>query len=862
MLVQSLAFSGNANLKNATMQPGIHQGNYRCILPGILLALSMILPGCGSSAPSTFIEAESGIILGAAAVYSDENASGRQGVAYLSSSGAGVRVANVPESTTVNIRYAAARPGSLSVFINGERVGSIDFPSTGAWVGSYGVASFPFAIPANSDFSLIFAEGDTAMNVDRLRFFHLDPPDAPTPLPLPSATPDPAVDPDPIVDATEAIFGINADGQLFHVDEGWSASFHYLCLENDCRPGVRVDGHFLRDVSQLVDLGETVDIEFKVEVDGGQCLTGPRRITRQASLTSIESPCANGLPPLPPGPAVTPSATPPTPRASPERTAAPTPAETPPATPTAPPGADGSSPAGSRTDGAGLISTDGETITTRLAERFRDRHESDLNHDAYIDQYAQGSAYEIILIDRPEGLEVQVYSPDAPLSMVNFTYDHILNPGFADPPQFTGATFMAKGSPEGPANDDPGWMASRLYAQVDSIRGRSWAEIRQRREIVTLEFTPRRELGGNFPQYYSDILRYRAGAGGITLERDTARYFSAGPATNFAHGTPGFELSQPFLGIDQARLHQFTLGREIFRASFLGERLPGNGGFAVGGSPDAASSTCVHCHFQLGKAAPPGRADRLRQGFINEAGDLRVAPSLIGLGLLEAVDDSTIEDFARQSGGKIPAGRFGWKASEPTLRDQIEKAFVLDLGVENPDERFVDRIEDYIRGLGVPVRRHPRAQIAQQANTRLRVPDQLTITDPDVLDGERTFRDIGCAGCHRPEMQTGDFHPVAQFRNITIRPFTDLLLWNMGEDLCADNDEGSADRCEWRTAPLWGIRLQEWVTGHATFLHDGRATTLDESILLHGGDAASVRTSYQELSDTRQKNLLLYLLTL
>ena len=84
----------------------------------------------------------------------------------------------------------------------------------------------------------------------------------------------------------------------------------------------------------------------------------------------------------------------------------------------------------------------------------------------------------------------------------------------------------------------------------------------------------------------------------------------------------------------------------------------------------------------------------------------------------------------------------------------------------------------------------------------------------------------------------------------------------MGEDLCADNDEGSADRCEWRTAPLWGIRLQEWVTGHATFLHDGRATTLDESILLHGGDAASVRTSYQELSDTRQKNLLLYLLTL
>ena len=846
------------------MRPSIRQGNYRCILPGILLALSMILPGCGTSTPSTFIEAESGIILGAAAIYPDENASGRQGVAYLSSPGAGVRIMDAPESTRVDIRYAAALPGSLSVFIEGERVGSVDFPATGAWVGSYSVVSFAFAVPANSDFSLIFTEGDSAMNVDRLRFFHLDRGDAPTPTPLPNVTPDPVVGPDPIADPPHASFGINANGQLFHVDEGWSATFHYLCLEGDCRPGVRVNGHFLRDVSQLVGIGQTVDIEFNVEVDGGQCLTGPRRITRRADLTSIESPCAKRNPSPSPEPTIAPSPAPqtPGPNASPERTAAPAPAETPQPAPTASPGVGGASPEASRTNGAGLISNVGETITTRLAERFRDRHESDLNHDSYIEQYAQGSAYEIILIDRPEALEVQVHSPDAPLSMVNFTYGHVPNPGFADPPQYSGGTFMAKGSLEGPADDSPDWMARQLYAQVHSIRGRSWAEIRERGEIVTLEFTPRRELGGNFPQYYSDILRYRAGAGGITLERDTARYFSAGPTTNFAHGTPGFELSQPFLGIDQTRLHQFTLGREIFRASFLGERLPGNGGFATGGSTDAASNTCVHCHFQLGKAAPPGRADSLRQGFINNAGDLRVAPALIGLGLLEAVDDSTIADFARQSGGKVPAGRFGWKASEPTLRDQIEKAFILDLGVEDTDERFVDRIEDYIRGIGVPVRRHPGAQIAQQANTGLRVPDALTITDPEILDGERTFREIGCTGCHRPEMQTGDSHPVVQFRNITIRPFTDLLLWNMGAELCADNDEGTADRCEWRTAPLWGIRLQEWVTGHATFLHDGRATTLDEAILLHGGDAAAARAAYQALSSSRQRNLLLYLLTL
>ena len=88
---------------------------------------------------------------------------------------------------------------------------------------------------------------------------------------------------------------------------------------------------------------------------------------------------------------------------------------------------------------------------------------------------------------------------------------------------------------------------------------------------------------------------------------------------------------------------------------------------------------------------------------------------------------------------------------------------------------------------------------------------------------------------------------MVQFSNIAIRPFTDLLLWSTGPELCADGDDGTADRCEWRTAPLWGLRLQEWVTGHSSFLHDGRATPLDEAILLHGGDAASASAAYEAL---------------
>ena len=707
-------------------------------------------------------------------------------------------------------------------------------------------------------------------------------PEAPTPSMTPAHEENP--------DLSMAVFGMDAEGILFHIDEGWSANFNYLCVDGDCRPGRRTQTRFERNVADRVERGETVSIAFKVENNGAQCLTGDHLITRGAGLVFIDSPCAGRPGQLPsdpgpistPGPPLIPSPVPPLiPPLVPSESSVPDPTPLPTPTSVNPGDPDTSessespespeapeAPSVPQTGltsvpkAAGLTTIDGETITTKIAERFRQRHEGDLEHDRYIARYAQGSTYEIVLIDRPESLEVQLHSPDAALQMVNFTYDHIVSRGFVDPPQYTGGGFMAKGSLDGPANDDPQILANSLYFEMTSIRGRAWKDLREAEEIVTLEFTPRIDRGSNSPQYYSDILRYRAGRGGIVLERDDPRYFSGGTATNFAHGTPGFELSQPFLGIDQALLHRFTLGRELFRASFLGAPLPGNGGHATGSPPDAPAHACVDCHFQLAKSAPPDRSDPTRQGFIHQGAELRVAPSLVGLGLLEAVDQSTIEGFAAASGGKLPTGRFGWKAAEPTLRDQIRKAFALDLGMEQVDPVQIERIEDYIRGLGVPVRRHPEAQANQQSNTDLRAPESFTITDPDVLSGEAAFQEAGCHVCHLPEMQTGNSHPVPQFRNLTIRPFTDLLLWNMGAELCAVHGEGNADPCEWRTAPLWGIRLQEWVTGHATFLHDGRARSLEEAILLHGGDAARARAAYEQLSPDRRLHLLLYLLSL
>ena len=818
---------------------GFGRGRRSCFLIWVFVSLGLSsLWGSGCAQVETR-EAESAELLGSAALYDDPVASGGQGVAYISSEGAGFRFEEVPASAGFAIEYASELSGSLSIWINGAFAGTIDFVSTGAWVGGYEIIARPLQIPAGASFEMRFAPGDTAMNVDTVRF----------------------------LSPRRLAFGIDAAGQLFHVDEGWSASFQYLCVNGNCLPGERTDGLYRRNIESEVAIGQTVFIEFKVEDQGGQCLTGEVAITRTPEGSVVESACAQGAnvalspPELAPAPTPVPETAPdpvpapvpvsePLPDTSPETP----PAEAPPASPL---------PTGqSQGDGAGLISFDGETIITRFAERFRDRHESDLNHDVYINEYADGSAYEVILIDHLDRLEVQLYSPQTPLSMVNFTHDHIVTLGFADPPQYRGGGFMAKGSPDGPANDDPNFLVSRLFFEIRFTNGRPWSEVRADQEMVTIEFTPRRPLNGGQAQYYSDIFRYRAGQGGITFERDESKYFSAGPTTNFPHGSPGFEFSQPYLGIDQPSLHRFTLGRELFRASFLGDSLPGNGGQATGADPSREASACVNCHFQLGKAAPPGRAGPEQEGFNGQGRDLRVAPSLIGLGLLEAVDRATLVALAEQSGGRLSEGRFGWKASEPTLRSQILQAFAEDMGVQAPSPVFVDRVEEYIQGLGVPIRRHPSARTEQSPNVALRVPDAQALADPEILDGEAVFVELGCNFCHVPTLPTGDSHPIEQFRNLTIRPFTDLLLWDMGPELCAESGEGAAGPCDWRTAPLWGLGLHERVTGHSTFLHDGRARTIDEAIRWHGGDALRSRDLYESLSDSRRMNLLLYLMSL
>jgi CxxC motif-containing protein (DUF1111 family) len=261
----------------------------------------------------------------------------------------------------------------------------------------------------------------------------------------------------------------------------------------------------------------------------------------------------------------------------------------------------------------------------------------------------------------------------------------------------------------------------------------------------------------------------------------------------------------------------------------------------------------------------------------------RLAPPVYGGGLLEAVANADIEKHADPDdknadgiSGRVNRvwdgakkekvlGRFGWKANQPTLRQQAAEAFNGDLGItslEHPDENhtaaagpklaafpsggkpeaealILDRMESYLRGLGVPARRK--------------------VEDPVVLRGETLFRDLNCTACHLPETKTGGDYAFEELRNQTIHPYTDLLLHDMGAELADGRPDGDAGGTEWRTAPLWGIGLNAAVNGNTFFLHDGRARNFTEAVLWHGGEAAASREAFKRLSRDDRAALVTFL---
>lgn len=268
------------------------------------------------------------------------------------------------------------------------------------------------------------------------------------------------------------------------------------------------------------------------------------------------------------------------------------------------------------------------------------------------------------------------------------------------------------------------------------------------------------------------------------------------------------------------------------------------------------------------RLADPGYGPLDRRAMISP----RIAPPMIGLGLIEAIPAADIlagadPDDADGNGisgranivwsrahAMAMLGRFGQKAGQATIRDQTAAAFSEDLGLSSPllPEGHGDCMPAQTTCRGLPDggdAAQGGVEIVAEAldltvfySQHLAVPARQEVEDPDVLRGKRVFHDTGCADCHRPAFVThrlpGD--PARSFQ--LIWPYSDLLLHDMGAELADNRPEARATGREWRTAPLWGIgRTASVGNGRESYLHDGRARTALEAILWHGGEARAAR---------------------
>lgn len=260
----------------------------------------------------------------------------------------------------------------------------------------------------------------------------------------------------------------------------------------------------------------------------------------------------------------------------------------------------------------------------------------------------------------------------------------------------------------------------------------------------------------------------------------------------------------------------------------------------------------------------------------------RMPRPVFGLGLLEAVDDQQLLALADEgdldgdgisgrpnyvwdeTSKSIKLGRFGWKAGQPSVRQQSAKAYQEDMGITSPlfpseashgqlngdsqeddpeiDKKALDDTEFYVQTLGVPKRRN--------------------YNNESVKRGAEIFVAAKCDKCHTPKLTTGNSHSVKGLNSQTIYPYTDLLLHDMGDELADNRSEGKANGREWRTPPLWGIGLTEIVNRHTSLLHDGRARSLEEAILWHGGESEKSRDYFKSLGESDRKALIAFLKSL
>jgi CxxC motif-containing protein (DUF1111 family) len=362
-------------------------------------------------------------------------------------------------------------------------------------------------------------------------------------------------------------------------------------------------------------------------------------------------------------------------------------------------------------------------------------------------------------------------------------------------------------------------------------------------------------------------------------------------------------LDGPVEGLSDAEHAQFLAGDLAFNGNIFTVK--------TGLGPIFVANSCGGCHAGDGKGTPFttltrfGQTDSTGNKFLHLGGPQLqnraipgyepetipaaatfssfTPPAVTGLGYLQYVSDADIlaladpddrngdgisgvpnwrplkEYLIPQPGAITQNGkyihRFGKKAAQYDLLQQTAEAFNQDMGIVSGFEPV-----DVYSGLTID-REVSDREVRDIVHyiTTLKAPIQRDANDPQVIRGRQVFSQINCAACHTPQLRTGEV-PVAALSDKTFHPYTDLLLHDMGPGLDDGYTEGSALTSEWRTPPLWGLGLSPASQGGRYFLlHDGRANSIEEAILLHGGEAQNSKQSFESLSESDKADLVRFL---
>lgn len=264
----------------------------------------------------------------------------------------------------------------------------------------------------------------------------------------------------------------------------------------------------------------------------------------------------------------------------------------------------------------------------------------------------------------------------------------------------------------------------------------------------------------------------------------------------------------------------------------------------------------------------------------------RIAPRMVGLGLLEAVPESEIlehqgnlavGDTSHINGqpnyvwdfthNQVVIGRFGWKAEAPTLLQQLAGAYNEDMGITNyvfPQESSYGQSQYNDIAPNDPTIEISDSEL--NANVlycqTVAVPARRNVYNAQVVRGQQVFQNAQCASCHLPTLTTSVNVAFPEMSNITLHAYTDMLLHDMGAALADNRPTYTATGRQWRTQPLWGIGLTQLVNPSGQFLHDGRARNLMEAIMWHGGEATASREYVRNLNVSDRNALIAFLQSL